>query len=204
MSKIVASSAQKLIATFEQSINARFDAARIEENDAKMNHFEKLKTRFITKGFADSLIKSEIEYDVMKAVFVKIANPNEKDSANFIAQKAINKICTAIEFIAGTGKLDRYSESMIANALINDGKVSAIGALRSLCKSIIDEDGEAGLTVEKIKYCAKVKAGTAGTQRSSTRQCFIELKLCNCTKNKKDDPFELNESGIAVLNKLLK
>lgn len=186
----------RLIDLLNASIDARFNAAKSEENDNQMKFFFKLKTAYAGQtSFAASIEKAHkngVNYQTVKGAFAMVACTDKKAKEGYLAQYAAEKVCKMIRSQDDISKLDPYSAAIVANALFQSGKLSAKGALRALCNKIeldvLDEQ-------DIIKYCAKVEVTTASTQRSSTREALRVLGLATCAKGKKGDPVELTENG---------
>ena len=196
----------RLIDILNASFDARFNAAKNAENDNQMKFFFKLKTQYAGQtSFAASIEKAHkngVSYQTVKGAFSMIANTDGKGAKeSYLAQYAAEKVCKMLRAQDDVSKLDPYSAAIIANALLQSGKLSAKGALRALCNKIeldiLDDQ-------DLIKYCAKVEVTTASTQRSSTREALRVLGLATCAKGKKGDPVELTEEGKQFFAFLLK
>lgn len=201
MSAITASSAQKIMSVMSAAFDSRFAAAKQDENENAMKFWVTQKTKYCNDNFAIALQKSGFDYALIKPIFENIALTDKKN-ARFLANYATEKVMKMIRFAAGADYIDPYSAAIVANCLTNSGKISAIGALRSLCKNI--ETDALSSEHEALKYCARVQASTASTQRSSTRQALMVLQLAAINKGKKDETIELTDSGKALFDRLVK
>lgn len=200
MSTIINITAQKLVAIMTASFDARFEFAKSEENDNAMKFWSTQKKKYANANFQTALVKSGFDYALVKPIFEQIAITDKKD-ARFLANYAAEKVLKIVRFAAGADYIDPYSAAIVANCLTNSGKISAVGALRSLCRNI--EIDALSTDSEAIKYCARVQASTASTQRSSTRQALMVLQLATINKGKKDETIILTDSGKALFDRIV-
>lgn len=137
--------------------------------------------------------------------FAKILpTTNKQEKSNFVACYATTKIVRIIAALAqrdidGINKVDPYTASILANALINSNKLSADGQTRSLSKRVDIQ------TNEVFKSCANVCLGTANTQKSSTGELARILGLDSTRiKGARHQTLNIDESKIEMLRVLFK
>lgn len=207
----MSANSKKLQALFITSLTARVAHASEEAktNPKKFNQVEfmsKMKSKVEKDAFNFALDKvltdSKFDYKTLKDVFSS-AQGVEQALDSYVAQYAIEKVIKLIEFGAGAeSKIDKYSASIVANALLNNGRITSHGADRALIR-FLGEDALADNS-EVIKYCAKVEASTGSTQKSSTRQALRFLGLGLITKKARNETIALTESGLQFFSGLIK
>lgn len=119
----------------------------------------------------------------------------------FIGVKVNVKIVRMLDAI-GRGSIapaDEYSQTIIANALHNDGKIISKAALVCLSSNIEFDELDA---TQVIKNRMRKAATTASTQRSSTREMLRILDLAACNKGAKGDDITLTEKGREMMQTL--
>jgi hypothetical protein len=190
-----------------QQVTARFDAL-----------FNAIKARNAAQVSKDNDIVLSYMFKhekTIKAGMVKfpaalfdqyIANATQHDAKacardSFVAVKVNVKIVRMLDAI-GRGAIacaDEYSQTIIANALHNDGKIISKAALVCLSSNI--EFNELDQT-QVIKNRMRKAATTASTQRSSTREMLRILDLAACNKGAKGDDITLTEKGRTLIEPL--
>lgn len=208
MNNAMIPNASKLVAILNASIGSRLAFAENERNNNAITFWSNMGKRYTTENFrnavAVTLDRKALDYATIKSAFALVGNTDKK--GDFLANYAFEKVAKLIRYSAGGEfSLDRYTSAIVANALIeaNAGKLTATGAMRSLVKFIESDDENANAS-EIIKFCAKVKASTGSTQRSSTREALRVLNLATVTKRANDDAIILTENGRAFFNHLIK
>lgn len=123
------------------------------------------------------------------------------DRTKFVAVKANVKIIRALISLGQNAitALDEYSQTIIANALHNKGKIFSKSALVCLSKDIEFSEFE---TTQILKNRMRKAASTASTQRSSSREMLRILDLADCTKGAKGDDITLTDKGVKLLSPL--
>lgn len=123
------------------------------------------------------------------------------DKTKFVAVKVNVKIARMLAAIGqqAIAMLDEYSQTIIANALHNKGKIFSKSALVCLSKDIEYSEFE---TSQILKNRMRKAATTASTQRSSSREMLRILDLAECTKGAKGDDITLTDKGVKLLSPL--
>lgn len=183
-----------------QQVNANFE--QLFNNLKARNAAQFSKDNDITLSF---MFKNE---KTIKAGMVKCANCSfsqyVENAANadakihgqdkFVAVKVNVKIVRMLDAI-GRGSvlpLDEYSQTIVANALHNSGKLLSKSALVCLSSNIEYDELDAQ---DVLKNRMRKAATTAGTQRSSTRMMLDILELAQIKKGKKGDDIILTDKG---------
>lgn len=207
----MSSNSKKLQALFITSLTARVAHAieLAKEDEKKKNQVDfvnKMLKRVSDDAFNFAIDKcltdSKLDYQTLKHAFTS-ASITTDNAVDYVAQYAIEKIIKCVFFGAGAEtRLDKYSASIIANALLNNGRITSHGADRALVR-FLGEDALAN-NDEVIKYCARVEMSTGSTQKSSTRQMMRFLGLGVITKKARNETIALSESGLQFFNGLIK
>lgn len=123
------------------------------------------------------------------------------DRTKFVAVKVNVKLVRMLVALGqnAINAIDEYSQTIIANALHNKGKIFSKSALVCLSKDI--EFGELE-TSQILKNRMRKAASTASTQRSSSREMLRILELADCTKGAKGDDITLTDKGVKLLSPL--
>ena len=187
--------ANQINARFETLFNnmkARNAAQFSKDNDIALSFMFKNEksikagmVKFSAQQFDDyiaNVINTEAGADKTKFVAVKVNVKIVRMLAS-IGQQAINAI-------------DEYSQTIIANALANKGKIFSKSALVCLSKDIeYNEFDQSQILRNRMRKAAS----TASTQRSSSREMLRILELAECTKGAKGDDITLTEKGVKLL-----
>lgn len=207
----MSANSKKLQALFVTSLTARVaHAVELAKNDDKLKNQVEFMGKMKKRAESDSfnfaidkcLTESKFDYKTMRDTFNSVT-ACDKSAHEYVAQYAIEKIIKLVEFGAGAeSKIDKYSASIVANALLNNGRITSHGADRALIR-FLGDDALADNS-EVIKYCAKVEASTGSTQKSSTRQALRFLGLGVITKKARNETIALTESGLQFFSALIK
>ena len=207
----MSANSKKLQALFVSSLTARVaHAVELAKADEKKKNQVEFMGKMVNRVSDDSfnfaldkvLSDSKLDYQTLKHAFSSAAITTD-NAVDYVAQYAIEKIIKCVFFGAGAEtRLDKYSASIIANALLNNGRITSHGADRALIR-FLDADALAN-NDEIVKYCARVEASTGSTQKSSTRQMMRFLGLGIITKKARNETIALSESGLQFFNGLIK
>lgn len=186
---------------------AKFDAlfnAIKARNAAQFSKDNDITLSFMFKN-EESVVKGieSLKADCLNSYIANTAQHDAKACArdSFVAVKVNVKIVRMLSAI-GKGSIapaDEYSQTIIANALHNDGKIISKAALVCLSSNI--EFSELDAT-QVIKNRMRKAATTASTQRSSTREMLRILDLATCNKGAKGDNIELTDKGRELIEPL--
>ena len=191
--------AQQVTTRFENLFNAiktRNAAQHSKDNDITLSYMFKHE-----KTIKAGMVKFPAA--LFDAFIANATNHDAKACARdaFVAVKVNVKIVRMLDAI-GRGSIapaDEYSQTIIANALHNDGKIISKAALVCLSSNIEFDELDA---TQVIKNRMRKAATTASTQRSSTREALRILDLAQCNKGAKGDDIELTSKGRELIEPL--
>ena len=129
------------------------------------------------------------------ALAATLANSDKTSGSAFIAKYAAEKV-VRIGHALAQGSLmqcDRYTQAILLNTRRLE-RLGAKGALVCLSSAIVYDEMETQQATKRYGNCT---AGTASTQRSSSREALRVLGIASVTKGKRDDVIEWADTDAA-------
>lgn len=132
----------------------------------------------------------------VSALATLMRNPTSGASDNgFLAKYAVDKVrkIAAAVAQANFNVMDIYTQGILYN-MRKLGKITAPSCLVALSRSCSYKDND---IVQDVKAYTSKTAGTASTQRSSSREAMRALGVATVTKNARDDTITLRDTPMA-------